>query len=41
MKAYMKRFDGTIRESFVDCHQDLLFTEIELFNLNLVPRLIF
>lgn len=32
MNAHNERFNRTIQEQFVDYHEDLLFSDIELFN---------
>jgi transposase InsO family protein len=41
MNAHCERFNRTIQESFVDYHEDLLFTDLALFNQKLADWLIF
>ncbi|MGQ9859874.1 MAG: integrase core domain-containing protein [Thermodesulfobacteriota bacterium] len=41
MNPHMERFNRTIHKSFVDYHEDLLFTDIELFNRKLADCLVF
>ena len=40
MNAYIERYNRTVQEGFVDWNLDLLFTDIEVFNLKLVNWLI-
>jgi len=40
MNAHNERFNRTIQEQFVDFHEDLLFTEMELFNKKMADLLI-
>lgn len=35
MNAHAERFNHTIQESFVDYHEELLFTDLVLFNQKL------
>ncbi|MFN3918900.1 MAG: integrase core domain-containing protein, partial [Methylohalobius sp.] len=41
MNAHIERFNRTLKESFVDFHEDLLFTDLTLFNQKLADRLVF
>ena len=41
MNAHLERFNRTLQESFVAYHQDLLLTDIDLFNRNLAQWLVF
>ena len=41
MNAHCERFNRTIQESFVDYHEDLLFTDLALFNEKMSDWLIF
>jgi len=41
MNAHAERFNRTIQESFVDDHEDLLFTDLALFNRKLPDWLVF
>ena len=41
MNAHLEGFNRTIQESFVDYHEDLLFTDIDLFNRKLADWLLF
>jgi transposase InsO family protein len=41
MNAHVERFTRTIQESFVDDHEDLLFTDLALFNRKLADWLVF
>jgi transposase InsO family protein len=41
MNAHIERFNRTIQESFVDYHEDLLFTDLERFNQKLADWLVF
>jgi transposase InsO family protein len=41
MNAHIERFNRTLQESFVDYHEDLLFTDVHLFNQNLADWLVF
>ena len=41
MNAHVERFNRTIQESFVDYHQDLLFTDLARFNQKLADWLVF
>ncbi|AVZ80009.1 transposase [Zoogloeaceae bacteirum Par-f-2] len=41
MNAHAERFNRTIQESFVDYHEDLLFTDLALFNQKLADSLVF
>jgi transposase InsO family protein len=41
MNAHMERFNRTVQESFVDYHEDLLFTDLNLFNQKLADWLVF
>ncbi|MGC9129259.1 MAG: integrase core domain-containing protein, partial [Acidithiobacillus sp.] len=41
MNAHAERFNRTLQESFVDYHEDLLFTDLALFNQKLADWLIF
>nr|WP_249419432.1 integrase core domain-containing protein [Hydrogenophilus thiooxidans] len=40
MNAHCERFNRTIQEQFVDWHEELLFTDLELFNQKLGQWLI-
>ena len=40
MNAHNERFNRTIQEQFVDFYEDLLFTDIDLFNLKMSHWLI-
>lgn len=40
MNAHVERFNRTIQEQFVDYHEDLLFSDLELFNQKLAQWLI-
>jgi fatty-acyl-CoA synthase len=39
--AHIERFNRTLQESFVDYHEDLLFTDLHLFNQKLADWLVF
>ena len=41
MNAHAERFNRTVQESFVDYHEDLLFTDLALFNQKLADWLVF
>ena len=41
MNAHAERFNRTLQESFVDDHEDLLFTDLALFNRKLADGLVF
>ena len=41
MNAHCERFNRTIQESFVDYHEDLLFTDLDAFNQELADWLVF
>jgi transposase InsO family protein len=41
MNAHAERFNRTLQESFVDYHEDLLFTDLALFNRKLADWLVF
>jgi len=41
MNAHIERFNRTLQESFVDYHEDLLFTDLHLFNQKLADWLVF
>jgi transposase InsO family protein len=41
MNAHAERFNRTIQESFVDYHEELLFTDLALFNCKLADWLVF
>jgi transposase InsO family protein len=41
MNAHAERFNRTIQESFVDYHEELLFTDLALFNRKLANWLVF
>jgi transposase InsO family protein len=41
MNAHAERFNRTIQESFVDYHEDLLFTDLAAFNQKLAEWLVF
>jgi len=40
MNAHCERFNRTVQEQFVDWHEELLFTDLELFNQKLSQWLI-
>ncbi|WP_201353138.1 integrase core domain-containing protein [Hydrogenimonas urashimensis] len=40
MNAHNERFNRTLQEQFVDFHEDLLFTDIELFNQKMAEWLV-
>jgi hypothetical protein len=40
MNAHCERFNRTVQEQFVDWHEDLLFTDLKLFNQKLAQWLI-
>jgi transposase InsO family protein len=40
MNAHAERFNRTIQESFVDYHEELLFTDLALFNRKLADWLV-
>ena len=40
MNAHVERFNGSIQEEFVAYHKDLLFTDVLLFNENLLDYLV-
>ena len=40
MNAHNERFNRTIQEQFVDFYEDLLFTDIDLFNEKMADWLI-
>ena len=41
MNAHAERFNRTLQESFVDDHEDLLFTDLALFNRTPAEWLVF
>ncbi|MEJ5210356.1 MAG: integrase core domain-containing protein, partial [Burkholderiales bacterium] len=41
MNAHVERFNRTVQESFVDYHEDLLFTDLARFNQKLADWLLF
>ena len=41
MNAHCERFNRTIQESFIDYHEDLLFTNLDAFNQELADWLVF
>jgi hypothetical protein len=41
MNAHAERFNRTVQESFVDYHEELLFTDLALFNRKLADWLVF
>ena len=41
MNAHCERFNRTIQESFVDYHEDLLFTDLNGFNQKMADWLVF
>ncbi len=41
MNAHIERFNRTLQESFVDYHEDLLFTDVACFNQELAQWLVF
>jgi hypothetical protein len=41
MNAHIERFNRTIQESFVDYHEELLFTDLARFNQKLADWLVF
>jgi transposase InsO family protein len=41
MNAHAERFNRTIQESFVDYHEELLFTDLALFNRKIADWLVF
>ena len=41
MNAHCERFNRTIQESFIDYHEDLLFTDLDAFNRELADWLVF
>ena len=41
MNAHCERFNRTIQESFIDYHEDLLFTDLDAFNQELADWLVF
>jgi hypothetical protein len=41
MNAHVERFNRTVQESFVDYHEDLLFTDLDAFNQQLANWLVF
>jgi transposase InsO family protein len=41
MNAHIERFNRTVQESFVDYHEDLLFTDLARFNQKLADWLLF
>ena len=41
MNAHTERFNRTIQASFADDHEDLLFTDLALFNRKLADWLVF
>ena len=41
MNAHCERFNRTLQESFVDYHEDLLFSDLPLFNQHLADWLVF
>jgi transposase InsO family protein len=41
MNAHAERFNRTLQESFVDYHEDLLYTDLTLFNQKLADWLVF
>lgn len=40
MNAHNERFNRTIQEQFIDYHEDLLFTDLDLFNEKMADYLI-
>ena len=40
MNAHCERFNRTLHETFVDCHEDLLFTDLKEFNRKLAQWLL-
>ena len=41
MNAHAERFNRTVQESFVDDHEDLLYTDLARFNQKLADWLVF
>jgi transposase InsO family protein len=41
LNAHIERFNRTVHESFVDYHEDLLFTDLDAFNQQLAKWLVF
>ncbi|MDE3207275.1 MAG: integrase core domain-containing protein [Pseudomonadota bacterium] len=41
MNAHCERFNRSLQESFVDDHEDLLFTDLALFNEKLADWIVF
>jgi hypothetical protein len=41
MNAHAERFNRTVQESFVDDHEELLFTDLALFDRKLADGLVF
>lgn len=41
MNAHVERFNRTVQESFVDYHENLLFTDLGLFNQKMADWLVF
>ena len=41
MNAHAERFNRTVQESFVDYHEDLLYTDLARFNQKLADWLVF
>jgi transposase InsO family protein len=41
MNAYIERFNRTLQEEFLDYHEDLLFSDIKVFNNQLMDYLLF
>ena len=41
MNAHAERFNRTVQESFVDDHEDLLYTDLARFNRKLADWLVF
>ncbi len=41
MNAHCERFNRAIQESFIDYHEDLLFTDLDGFNQELADWLVF
>ena len=40
MNAHCERFNRTIQEQFVDYHEDVLFTDLALFNRKMAAWLV-
>lgn len=41
MSAHLERFSRTLQESFIDFHEDLLFSNLAAFNQRLTDWLVF